>query len=59
MFYNKYKFFLNCLDQSRSSDDHFNLINSSNNNSVYNSNQMQYSTPIEISQYDLQASGKF
>ncbi|XP_050058848.1 uncharacterized protein LOC126550771 [Aphis gossypii] len=46
-----------CFDQSRSSDDHFNLINSNNINSVYNSNQMQYSTPTEISQYDLQASG--
>jgi len=59
-------FFLNCLDQSRSVDDNSNLVNSYTNSclnantyGVYNSNQMQYNTPTEISQHDLQASGKF
>ncbi|XP_008184865.1 piggyBac transposable element-derived protein 4-like [Acyrthosiphon pisum] len=48
--------------QSRPVDNNFILINSntnsqSNANGVYNSNQVQYNTPTEISQHDLQASG--
>ncbi|XP_060859580.1 uncharacterized protein LOC132936818 [Metopolophium dirhodum] len=48
--------------QSRPVDNSFILINSntnsqSNANGVYNSNQVQYNTPTEISQHDLQASG--
>ncbi|CAI6358600.1 unnamed protein product [Macrosiphum euphorbiae] len=48
--------------QSRPVDNNFILIYSntnsqSNANGVYNSNQVQYNTPTEISQHDLQASG--